>query len=539
MSKLLSSGAAVLVLTLAALSQTTVPMNGSCVVTYNVDGSSNLVCTTSTVVPMSPVTVSIYPTSASVQTGGQVQFTATLTGTGNQGIAWSATAGSVSNAGLFTAPAAPGMVTVTAASTAYPSVYASATVTVTSGGGGGGGSAPTFTGNYCTGATGCTLSNVAAGDLLIIGSHQAFPPYDLTSPQTISDSQGEPSVFDAINLGAGLQTWHISPVIHAGAHTITVTGFGNGDMYVAEFSGVASGNPIEAINQNFFKSSSTDIVQITTQSANDLLFGFGRSAPGGSQSGTGFTAIRTSPTMEFAVAATPGVQTVAIQPLDYVGNSVGIQALAIRPSGSTPPVPGTPTFTGNFCVQNGGACTLNNVVPGDMIVVSSVWHSTPTDACSISDNTGESIVVDRQNDSATTIYGMLGLATWHISNVVHRGTHVISANGGGGSCWSQYSLEAFEFANQNGSNPIDAVSHATGNAPSTATTSAVTSQGSDLIYAFCAVTDNATSETGDGFASITVFPTVEYRTAAASPGSESAACPTIGNWIIQELAIKH
>jgi hypothetical protein len=541
MYKLLIGVGVFLLLAPFATPQINVPTSGSCVVTYNPDGSANLVCTTSVVVPAAPVTVAVSPPSTSVQVGAQVQFSATVTGTGNQAVTWTATAGSISNAGLFTAPGSSGSVTIIATSVAYPAVSGSATVTVTNGGGGGGGggTAPSFTGNYCTGTASCTLTNVAVGDLLIIGTHQANPPTSLSAPESITDTQSETAVFDALNLGAGLQTWHISPVVHAGTHTLTVNNFGGGDMYVAEFTGVASGNPIEAIAQNFSASSSTDSVNITTQTANDLLFGFGRSAPGGTQQGAGFTAIRTTPTMEYATAATAGVQTVTIQPLNNPGTSVGIQALAIRPAGSNPPPPSSPTFTGNFCVQTNGSCTLHNVAAGDMVVISANWHGSPTDTCFVSDSAGESIVVDRQNDNAATIYGSLSLATWHIPNVVNSGTHVISANGGGGSCWNGYVLQAFEFANQNGSNPIDAVGYAIGTASSTAATSVVTSEGNDLIYAFCAVTDQETSQTGDGFASITVFPTTEYRIGSNTPGTEGAACPTRGNWVIQELAIKH
>jgi hypothetical protein len=542
MYKLVRCVGVFLLLVPVAIPQTTVPVSGSCVVTYNSDGSANLVCTTSLVVPAATATVTVSPSSASVQVGAQVQFTASVTGTGNQAVTWSATAGTISNAGLLTAPNSSGSVTVTATSVAYPAVYGSAAVTVTSGGatgGGGGGSAPSFTGNYCTGTASCTLTSVAAGDMLIIGTHQANPPTSLSAPEAITDTQSETAVFDAINLGAGLQTWHISPVVHAGTHTITVNNFGGGNIYVAEFTGVANGNPIEGIAQNFDASSSTDSVNITTQTANDLLFGFGRSAPGGTQQGSGFTAIRTTPTMEYAAATTVGTQTVSIQPLNNPGTSVGIQALAIRPAGSNPPPPSSPTFTGNFCVQTNGSCTLSNVAAGDMVVISANWHGSPTDTCFVSDSAGESIVVDRQNDNAATIYGSLSLATWHIPNVVKSGTHVISVNGGGGSCWNGYVIQAFEFANQNGSNPIDAVGYAVGTASSTAATSVVTSEGGDLIYAFCAVTDQETSQTGDGFASITVFPTSEYRAASSTPGTEGAACPTTGNWVIQELAIKH
>jgi Bacterial Ig-like domain (group 2) len=530
-----------IVLTSVASPQTTVPMNGSCTVTYNSDGSANLVCTTSAVVAAAPVSVVVSPASATVQVGGQIQFTATVTGTGNQTVRWSTTAGTISSAGLLTAPSTTGLLTVTATSLAYPAVSASASVTITnSGPGAGGSSSPTFTGNSCTGTSSCTLNNVAAGDFLIIGSHQSFPPVGLNGQQTITDTQPEIPVFDAMNLGAGLQTWHISPVVNSGTHTITVSNFGGGDMYIAEFSGVASGNPVEAVAQNFVNSSATDTVAITTQTANDLLYGFGRSAPSGSQQGVGFTAIRTTPTMEYATAPTAGIQTVTVQPLNNPGTAVGVQALAVRPAGSTAPPVNSPMFTGNFCVQNAGSCTLKNIKAGDMLIISGSWHGAATDNCQISDTGGETISVDRQNDTISgTPFGNLSLATWHIANVLQAGTHTISVNGGGGSCWNEYTIDVFEFTNQNSTMAIDAVAYNTGLAGSTATVSLVTSQPNDLIYAFCAVPDNTTSETGNGFASIAVFPTVEYRAAASKPGTETATCPTAGNWGIQELAIRH
>src|SRR5229473_3764011 len=48
------------------------------------------------------VRVAISPTSASVASGGTQQFTATVSGTSNTAVTWSASAGTISSAGLFT-----------------------------------------------------------------------------------------------------------------------------------------------------------------------------------------------------------------------------------------------------------------------------------------------------------------------------------------------------------------------------------------------------------------------------------------------------
>ena len=86
----------------------------------------------STVKVSAAISVSITPANVSIQAGGTQQFTATVTGLANTSVTWSATAGSISNSGLYTAPTAAGSYTVTATSAADASESASATVTVTS-----------------------------------------------------------------------------------------------------------------------------------------------------------------------------------------------------------------------------------------------------------------------------------------------------------------------------------------------------------------------------------------------------------------------
>src|SRR5205807_10061184 len=89
-----------------------------------------------------PVSVAISPTSATVGAGGTQQFTATVTNTNNTAVTWqvngvpggNATAGTISSAGLYTAPAvvpSPATVTVRAVSQADATKSASAQVTIT------------------------------------------------------------------------------------------------------------------------------------------------------------------------------------------------------------------------------------------------------------------------------------------------------------------------------------------------------------------------------------------------------------------------
>jgi hypothetical protein len=78
------------------------------------------------------ITVTVSPASVSLTSGATQQFTATVRETSLTGVTWSASAGQISSAGLFTAPTvtAPSVVTVTATSTADATAKGSASVSV-------------------------------------------------------------------------------------------------------------------------------------------------------------------------------------------------------------------------------------------------------------------------------------------------------------------------------------------------------------------------------------------------------------------------
>jgi hypothetical protein len=389
---------------------------------------------------------------------------------------------------------------------------------------------PWFSGNFCTGQVSCTINNVAAGDMLVITAHtfNALPG----NPITITDSLGESVAFDQISGSVGLGTWHISPVVNAGTHTITVSDPLDGGilMDIAEISGQGSGNPVEAVAQNSFNTSSLASVNLMTITPNDLVFGWGRSYFG-SDEAEGFTAIRVAPTAEYEIAPAAGLDTVSILPRGTSPwTATGIQAMAIRPVGSSQPPIAAPGFTGNYCIGMGNSCTISNVVAGDMLVISSLWTGTLQNTPGISDSQAETIVVDRGNDTDNT----LTLSTWHIAAVINAGSHTISVNYAERVVVSEYTGQS--------SNPVDAVTGATATSGGVATSTVQTSQGNDLIYAWCS-TDVATGS-GDSFAALSLSPTAEFRMASSTPGAETATClsspndPSAG-WVIQELAIRH
>lgn len=83
--------------------------------------------------PNRPITITLSPTTATVAANGTQQFTATLTGTFSTQILWSCSTGSITQAGLWTAPASGSSAIVTATFKEDISIAASAAVTITGG----------------------------------------------------------------------------------------------------------------------------------------------------------------------------------------------------------------------------------------------------------------------------------------------------------------------------------------------------------------------------------------------------------------------
>jgi hypothetical protein len=84
-----------------------------------------------TVLPQPAIGVTVSPHSVSILTGATQQSTATVTGTTNTAVTWSASGGTVSTSGLYTAPATAGTYTITATSQADNTKVDSAAATVT------------------------------------------------------------------------------------------------------------------------------------------------------------------------------------------------------------------------------------------------------------------------------------------------------------------------------------------------------------------------------------------------------------------------
>src|SRR5581483_6874854 len=78
------------------------------------------------------ISVKLSPEAAQVAPGGKVQFSATVSNTSQTAVVWSASSGSITQNGLFTAPFSAGSVTVTATASANRAVTTSANISVQS-----------------------------------------------------------------------------------------------------------------------------------------------------------------------------------------------------------------------------------------------------------------------------------------------------------------------------------------------------------------------------------------------------------------------
>ena len=105
------------------------------VATSVADATKSDVATVTVTAPPPPVTVAIAPPSASANSCNTVTFAATVTGSSNTAVTWSvqegAAGGTITAAGVYTAPANAGTYHVVAASQADPTKSAIAAVVVT------------------------------------------------------------------------------------------------------------------------------------------------------------------------------------------------------------------------------------------------------------------------------------------------------------------------------------------------------------------------------------------------------------------------
>jgi hypothetical protein len=233
-----------------------------------------------------PISVTVSPTSATVSSGGTQPFTATVANTTNQAVTWTATAGTISAAGLFTAPVVSTntTVTVTASSVAAPSKTASATVTVQA-------PAPPLVtppavpahtvqhNSHFTGSASSVAvkfrSSVTAGHLLLV----AQSTYDQETLNAPTDSQGNAfaRLVTGDSPGAAVAAIYVATAKSTGADTVTCSiGAGAADnihCHIYEVSGTTA--VVDAVGSAVQIATSLSVsTSKATTNANDYIFAY-------------------------------------------------------------------------------------------------------------------------------------------------------------------------------------------------------------------------------------------------------------------------
>src|SRR6185437_12494929 len=217
-----------------------------------------------TVTSGSAVSVTISPTSASVATGGTVDFNATVSGSQNTGLNWlvdnvaggNSTIGTMDTSGVYTAPSATGTHTVTAQSVADTSKSASASVTVTA-------------------SAGLTVHPINA--VITVNQQQQFTASAL-SDWSVDGIDGGNATVGSID-GTGLY----DPPSTTGSHTLTATlrsdptKSASATVYVENHAGIFTSR-----YDNQRTGENTQELALTTANVNKNTFGklFSRSTDG-------------------------------------------------------------------------------------------------------------------------------------------------------------------------------------------------------------------------------------------------------------------
>jgi hypothetical protein len=200
-------------------------------------GSSNTPASNTSSNPTPQITVTLSPTSATVATGAQEQFTDAVTGTSNTAVTWEvngmaggdSTDGTINNTGLYVAPPTvpSGQVTVAAVSQADSTKSASASVTITSSSAG----SPDPLGSVTASQTNCSTGGVSGlcWDLTISCPGVA----DEAATIKVSSPAGTPQGTIIFGVGSGGNGYYdrifttgttiVTNIVHAGFTAVQIS----------------------------------------------------------------------------------------------------------------------------------------------------------------------------------------------------------------------------------------------------------------------------------------------------------------------------
>ena len=403
------------------------------------------------------VKVSISPVSATLPPSGTQQFTATVSGSRNDGVTWSATGGNVSSTGLYTAPATSGTYTVTATSEANTAESASATVSVTS--------APVVAVSISPGSA----------SLLTDGTQQFTANVTGTSNTAVTWSTTGGSVSTG-----GLYT---APAT-AGTYTVTATSQADTTKYASATVTVTSA-PVVAVS---ISPSSASLLTGGTQQFTATITGTSNTAvtwstTGGIVSSDGlYTAPATAGT--YSVTATSQADTTKSASAMVAVTVPSSQPIAfVQVGAATPQSPQSTVTVAYPAAQNAG--DLNVVVVG--------WNDTTSNVNSVIDSNRNIYT------PAVDLTSGAGLSqSIYYAKDIASGSNTVTVTFNQAAAFPD--IRILEYSGLDTANPLDVTAAAVGNSNSASSGPATTTAASELIFGADTIASTTTG-VGSGFTS--------------------------------------
>ena len=444
------------------------------------------------------VTVSISPVSATLPSGGVQQFTATVSGSRNEEISWSATGGSVSSEGLYTAPATAGTYTVTATSQADTMKSASATVTVTA--------TPVVAVSISPGSASLLTGGTQQFTATITGTSNAAVTWSTTGGTVSTD---------------GLYT---AP---ATTGTYTVTATSQADTTKSASAAVTvTATPVVAVS---ISPGSASLLTGGTRQFTATITGTSNTAvtwstTGGTVSTDGlYTAPATAGT--YTVTATSEADTTKSASAVVTVTVPSAQPVAfVQVAAATPQSPQSTVTVVYPAAQTAG--DLNVVVVG--------WNDSTSNVTSVSDSSGNAYILAVGPTTGTE----LSQSIYYAKNIVSgSNTVTVTFNQAAASP----DIRILEYAGLDTSNPLDVTAASAGNGNSASSGSATTTAANELILGADTITTTTTGP-GNGFTTRIISSPdsdlVEDEIVSTNGSDSATASLSSGSWVMQMATFK-
>jgi hypothetical protein len=442
--------------------------------------------------------VSISPISATLPSGGVQQFTATVSGSRNEEVSWSATSGSVSSEGLYTAPPTSGRFTVTATSQADTMKSASSTVTVT--------------------ATPVVAVSISPGSAsLLTGATQQFTA-------TITGTSNAAVTWSTTGGTVSTDGLYTAPAV-TGTYTVTATS--QADTTKSAFAAVTvTATPVVAVSvspgsASLLTGGTRQFAATITGTSNTAVTW---STTGGTVSTNGlYTAPPTAGT--YTVTATSQADTTKSASAVVTVTVPSTQPIAfVQVASATPQSPQSTVTVVYPKAQTAG--NLNVVVVG--------WNDSTSNVTSVSDSSGNAYILAVGPTTGTE----LSQSIYYAKNIVSgSNTVTVTFNRAAGNP----DIRILEYAGLDTVSPLDVTAASVGNGNSASSGSATTTAANELILGADTITTTSTGLRNGFTTRIITSPDSDLLEdeIVSTTGSYSAtASLSSGSWVMQMATFK-